>query len=222
MPAFSVVSTPFNALAVIQPEDIFFYTIKEDFRSRPKGPIADLVIDVATVPSLETVPVQTAFQIADMIKAYYHEPRCKVGAAEAVKAINLKLQSDSAVRVHHCLTLLDILLKSCGPLFAETVIQIGSIACYKNILEPSKYTKITHDCRVRFLDILAEWAASDVQGAYPVLHQFVAEMYKSGYPFSKAAIEKIIPFYATYNANFFKFRSYADALEKANKKSWFS
>ncbi|KAJ3403091.1 hypothetical protein HDU80_004471 [Chytriomyces hyalinus] len=96
MPAFSVVSTPFNALAVIQPEDIFFYTIKEDFRSRPKGPIADLVIDVATVPSLETVPVQTVFHITDMIKAYYNEPRYKVGAAEAVKAINLKLQSDSA------------------------------------------------------------------------------------------------------------------------------
>ncbi|KAI8616344.1 hypothetical protein BC830DRAFT_209033 [Chytriomyces sp. MP71] len=152
-----------------------------------------------------------------MVKAFYVQPRKKVGAAQAIKALNLKLQSDSPLRVSHCIVTLDLLYRNCGLPFQETIYEDlqPCFQFYSQLVVPDKQSKMTPECRTQFLDMLAGWVSLDSVHQIPKLHGLCAELVTKGYPFSKAGLAKM-PEVPPGNHDYFRLPNYEVQLKKVN------
>ncbi|KAI9352825.1 hypothetical protein BDR26DRAFT_1002942 [Obelidium mucronatum] len=163
-----------------------------DCRVRPKGAIADTIIDHATRIDLEAPPVDVVYRIVDMIRA-----NPIMGAMEAAEAIFFKLYSDSHVRVHHTLIVLDVLYRNCGINF------VHSVALYADLIfNFCSNKKVSQSNLELFLEMIAAWQTVPIDFSIPVpplwmimdmdavkKMQFVfLELRKKGYPFSAQAL----------------------------------
>ncbi|KAI9326392.1 hypothetical protein BDR26DRAFT_924498 [Obelidium mucronatum] len=166
-------------------------------RTRPQGEIADAIIDVATNPQLEAVPVEVAFEIADMIKSHYTSPSIGKGALEAVWAIHHKLYSNDQVRVHHTLVLLDILYRNCGIIFVNT--WSIYLHLFRNWFERPEVSQANIDLALK---IVAGWQGLEIDRTFDLLNKqapdpiaktnrFFDNLVKAKYPFTKESLDGI-------------------------------
>ncbi|KAI9352787.1 hypothetical protein BDR26DRAFT_849870 [Obelidium mucronatum] len=123
-----------------------------------------------------------------------------MGAMQAAEAIFFKLYSDSHVRVHHTLIVLDVLYRNCGINF------VHSVALYADlILNFCSNKKVSQSNLELFLEMIAAWQTVPIDFSIPVPQMWMImdmdavkkmrfvflELRKKGYPFSAKALESL-------------------------------
>ncbi|KAJ3006710.1 UNVERIFIED_CONTAM: hypothetical protein HDU68_003924 [Siphonaria sp. JEL0065] len=184
---------------------------------RPKGAIADAIIDQATRIDIVNPPAEVCFQIVEMIK---EDP--VVGSQQVVEAIFFNLYSDSngafylfvvfsptsqttlpgqIVHVHHTLVVLDILYRNCGINFVHNFSRFADLIC--NFCE-SKNT--SQENLELFLGMIAAWQSIEIECLVPVpqgwnqnnvdaikkMRYVCLELQSKGYPFNEKALDGVV------------------------------
>ncbi|KAJ3006314.1 UNVERIFIED_CONTAM: hypothetical protein HDU68_004157 [Siphonaria sp. JEL0065] len=168
-----------------------------DMRSKPQGEIADAIINIATNPGLEVVPIGVVFDIVELIKAYYVSPSIGDGALEAVWAIHHKLYSPNQTRIHHTLVVLDILYKNCGIIFVNT--WSIYLHLFRNFFERKEVSQANIDLALK---IVAGWQGIDIDTTFDLINKqavdpieksnrFFDNLLRAKYPFTKESLDTI-------------------------------
>ncbi|KAJ3071295.1 hypothetical protein HDU98_005572 [Podochytrium sp. JEL0797] len=169
-----------------------------DCRMRPKGQIADLILDVITIPTNAVVPVQTAFEAVDMIRASYRTNMPLEGALRAAQALNFRLYSNDHTRVHHTLVTMDILYRNCGIIF------VAHIALYAGLLKNFIERKTTSQSNMELcIRLIAEWQTIEIDRSInftfkdfdPIeaMTRLFENLVKAKYPIPEKSLENIHP-----------------------------
>ncbi|KAJ3071296.1 hypothetical protein HDU98_005573 [Podochytrium sp. JEL0797] len=167
-----------------------------DCRMRPKGQIADLIMDVVTSPSNASVPVQTVFELVDMIKSSYHMKAPEEGALRAAQALHFRLYSNDHTRVHHTLVVMDILYRNCGIIFVANIALYAGLL--KNFIERQTTSQSNMELCIR---LITDWQTIAIDGSTNVIFTdfdpiakmglLFESLVKAKYPIPAKSLEKI-------------------------------